>query len=349
MPSDSSSPIKLVFMGTPAFSVPCLQSLLDSPDAFQVVGVLTQPDKPAERGQQLTPPPIKLLAQSHGIPVHQPKSLRKSPELIQWLRDQNVDFFVTIAFGQILSQEVLDIPQFGTVNVHASLLPAYRGANPIQQAMLEGAQETGLTTMLTDIGVDTGKMLKKHTVPIAETLTCGSLTEALSLAAGPLLKQTLLEYKAGTLVPTPQEDALATHAPKVEKTAAFVSLETLSAEPLRRCIQAQNPWPGVTVQWQGQALKLHQARQANELPQPLESISGLKVLVSSEAPQPAGTILALSAEGILLQCHDAPLWITELQPAGKKRMNAADWARNACQGLEAPRLESMPSAVVLSL
>lgn len=309
------SPLRVVFMGTPQFSVPTLQTLLDDP-AIEVVGVLTQPDKPVGRGQKLTPPPVKVVALEHNLPVHQPKRLRKDAEVLAWLEAQQADFFVTIAFGQILSQQVLDMPTFGTVNVHASLLPEGRGPNPIQQAILEGKAETGITTMLTDIGVDTGDMLLKETVPITEATTLTGLSEQMATLGAPLLVKTLKAYAAGELTPQPQDESLATHAPKLEKEDAILDLSS-TARQLSLQVRAQQPWPGAVVAFEGQRLQWHDV-----------ALPSADEMADIQQGEP-GRILKVSKDGVLVQTGEGVLKVTLLQPPGKKPMAASDWARNA--------------------
>lgn len=314
-----SSPLRLVFMGTPEFSVPCLEHLLQAKGEVELLGVLTQPDKPAGRGKKLTPPPVKVLAEQHGLPVFQPLRLRKDAALLDWLAQIKADYFVTIAFGQILSQPVLDAPRLGTVNVHASLLPALRGPNPIQQAILLGHEETGLTTMLTELGVDTGPMLKVAKTPILAEDTLSTLSERLSAMAGPLLLETLLQHAQGQLSPHPQDETLATHAPKLEKEAASLRMDQ-PALTLWRQVRAQNPWPGATVMFEGQPMKLHQVRPA--------TAEDMARFPDGRAAEP-GTIVGQLRQGLLIATGDGLLLVEQLQPAGKKVMPAADWARNA--------------------
>jgi methionyl-tRNA formyltransferase len=283
---------------------------------MDVLGVLTQPDKPAGRGHKLQPPAVKahLLEHAPLIPVFQPKSLRKDAERIQWLRDQAPDVLVTIAFGQILSQEVLDIPKLGTVNVHASLLPELRGPNPIQWAILQGKTETGLTTMLTDIGVDTGAMLLKHSVPIGPDTTALELTQELSASAGPLLLETLRQLRAGAISPQPQPHDRATHAPKLSPEDAQIDW-SLPAGQLHNRIRGQQPWPGAYTFLGGERFKITLTRWSEGL----NSETNLK----NEAP---GSILDIMKEGILVQTGQGALEILRVQPAGKREMSARDWA-----------------------
>ncbi len=303
--------ISIVFLGTPVFSVPCLKALLSAGD-IQVLGVITQPDRPAGRGQRLTPPPVKILAESAHLPVFQPKSLRRDNDLLNWLRQQQPDFLVTIAFGQILSQEVLDIPKKGTVNVHASLLPEYRGPNPIQKAIVDGKTETGLTTMLTDIGVDTGDMLLKTVVPITPDLNAQELHDMLSEAAGPLLLDTLRGLADGSIRPEPQDPAQATHAPKAQKEDALIDWSQ-PAQRLHDRIRGQQPWPGAVTWLDGQPVKILRSRVA-------------EALSSQDEP---GRVLETTADGLMVQTGQGALLLLDVQPAGKRVMNARDWANGA--------------------
>ena len=306
-------PIRVVFLGTPDFSVPCLQALLDAPD-IDVIGAVTQPDRPSGRGHKLKPTPVKTLAQSHGVTVQQPKSLRKDADVQAWLRDQAPDFLVTIAFGQILPQTVLDIPAHGTVNVHASLLPRYRGANPIQRAIVEGCTTTGLTTMLTDIGVDTGDMLLTTEIPIGPDDTAMDLHDRLSQAAGPLLLTTLRGIIDQSLSATPQPHDQATHAPKGSRDDATLDW-TMDAATLHNRIRGQQPWPGVMLTSEGQPLKILKSRHLTE-----------DAMDFPEKAQP-GLLYRLAIDGrIAVKTPTGWLeWVT-VQPAGKKPMPARDWA-----------------------
>jgi methionyl-tRNA formyltransferase len=336
-------PIKIVFFGTPAFAVPTLQALM-ADNRFEVMAVVSQPDKPSGRGQQLQPTPVKQLAQAANIPVHQPVSLRKDDALLVLLAGLQADVFVTIAFGQILSQPVLDIPRLGTVNVHASLLPLYRGANPIQWAVIDGQTVTGLTTMLTDIGVDTGDMLLTDTTPISPEDTALTVAERLANMGGPLLINTLLALQAGTITPVPQPHAEATHAPKLNKADAAIDLQQPAHVVLNR-IRGQQPWPGALVMWQDQPLKIMAAKllAADELAlaapssnQPLPEPHIAKQLL------PGQLICQPKPLKLLLGTGTHPLELLTIQPPGKKAMAAADWLR----GLPANTLPSLIDAGV---
>ena len=313
-PSSAITPITVVFFGTPAFSVPTLKHLL-ADTRFKVMAVVSQPDKPSGRGQKLQPTPIKQVAEAAGIVVYQPVSIRKDEALLDTLRALQPDVFVTIAFGQILSQAVLDIPRHGTVNVHASLLPRYRGANPIQCAIINGDAKTGLTTMLTDIGVDTGAMLLKATTPISDEDTAVTLADRLSQMGGPLLVETLAQLT--TLTPTPQDNALATHAPKLSKTDAQLDCSLPASAVLNR-IRGQQPWPGVQVLWpDDQPLKILSAQSF------VQSDTQQPVLLKPGEIKPYGP----KQQHLLLGTGTEAIELVQVQPPGKKPMAPADWLR----------------------
>lgn len=314
--SPDSGKIKIVFLGTPAFSMPALQALHE--DArIEIAAVVTQPDRPAGRGQKLTPPPVKTLAETLGLPWFQTDSIKKDETLKQHLRDLAPDFLVTVAFGQILTQEVLDIPKVATVNAHASLLPEFRGANPIQQAILQGKAETGITTMLTELGVDTGPMLLKHVLTIGAEETMGELTERLSQSAGPLLVNTLVGMVDGTVKPEVQPHELATHAPKCKKEDAILNWQD-SAHQLQLNVRGYNPAPGAATFLDGERVKILRARTY----QPAPGEHSEEILKTGQS----GEILAIIESGILVRTGNGVLEITSLQPAGKREMPARDWA-----------------------
>ncbi|MFN2194603.1 MAG: methionyl-tRNA formyltransferase [Anaerolineales bacterium] len=244
----------VVFMGSPDFALPTLQALAQ---AFNMVGVVTQPDRPAGRGRRLTPPPVKTLADSLGIPVIQPRRL-KEPQALDQLLSWKPDVVVVAAFGQILPQNVLDLPPFGCVNVHASLLPRWRGAAPIQAAILAGDDHTGITIMCMDAGLDTGPILSQNSTAISAADTAGSLSDRLAEMGSRLLIETLPSYLAGEIIPQAQEQALATYAPKIEKSAGELDF-TQSAAKLTLAVRAYNPWPGAYFYWNQQRMILFAA------------------------------------------------------------------------------------------
>jgi len=311
--------ISLIYFGTPAYACPALQ-ILAKDTRFKVLAVVTQPDRPSGRGKKLTPPPVRVLADELKIPCFQTASIKKDADLQAQLRALSPDFFVTVAFGQILTQAVLDIPQKVTVNAHASLLPLLRGANPIQHAILEGHDKTGVTTMITELGVDTGPMLKKEEIEIASSDSLGELADRLAEINGPLLVETLLALHSGALEPETQDDALATQAPKCPKELAILNW-TESAEILQRKIQAFNPAPGAVTFLGEERIKILRAELSE---------------ASLEKTSP-GDIVAITDTGLLVACSDAPLLIKSLQPAGKKEMSAKDWARGFFKGDSKPK------------
>ncbi len=317
--------LRLVFCGTPSFALPSFEALLADPD-MAVVGVLTQPDRPAGRGQQLTPPPVKHLALERHMDLRQPHRLRQEPDVIAWLESLQPDFLVTAAFGQILNEAVLAIPQYGTVNVHASLLPAYRGPNPVQWALLNGDETAGVTTMLTELGVDTGPILLKAETPIDPNENTLALTARLARLGGDILVDSLKGLADGTLQPIVQEEALATHAPKLKKEAAILDWSQ-PAITLHNRIRGQQPSPGALSMLNDMPVKFHQSRSPLTWP---ESEDFMK-------PGSPGEILAIIKAGLVVQTGSGPLLIEVLQPPGKPKMSAYDWAQGALRNIETPR------------
>jgi methionyl-tRNA formyltransferase len=286
---------RTVFMGSPEFALPALRMLFRE---YPLVGVVTQPDRPAGRGKLLTPPPVKRLAEEMGVPFIQPARLRL-PEALQQLRDWGPELIVVAAFGQILRSEVLDLPRHGCINVHGSLLPRWRGAAPVQAAILEGDAETGITIMRMDAGVDTGPMLSKRFTPILPEDTAGSLSQRLAELGAELLAETLPGYLDGSLQPQPQNEALATFAPMLKKEAGLLDFE-FSAVRLARLVRAFNPWPGAYTFYREQVLKIHRAHPVNG-----EASPGSRL---THDGSPA------------FGCAGGLLVLDEVQPAGKKAM-----------------------------
>ena len=249
---------RIVFMGSPEFAIPVLKSLVDH---FQVVGVVTQPDRPAGRGKALTPPPIKKLALDLNIPYIQPQRL-KDPKAMQQLHEWRPQVIVVAAFGQILRQTVLSLPPYGCINVHASLLPRWRGASPVQSAILHGDEETGITIMLMDAGVDTGPILSQRSIPILPEDTGGSLSQRLAQLGADLLLETLPKYLEGSIEPQPQNESVATYAPMLSKADGLIDCNQ-SAEVLARKVRAYNPSPGTYILWDNLILKIHLAHRAD--------------------------------------------------------------------------------------
>ncbi len=241
----------IVFMGSPDFALPILNALTDH---YLVSGVITQPDKPAGRGKVLTSPPVKELAISRGLPVIQPKRLRE-PEAMAWLQSFRPDLIVVAAFGQILRADVLELPEFACINVHASLLPRWRGAAPIQATILNGDVEAGVTIMRMDVGVDTGPVLSQRSLLVKPGETAGELSGRLSYLGADLLIETLPGYISGSVLPKPQTESLATRAPMLKKEDGLLNFSN-PADYLGRQVRAYNPWPGAFAYWRGETLKV---------------------------------------------------------------------------------------------
>lgn len=309
---------RIVFMGSPDFAIPTLQRLMA--DGHEIAGVYTQPDREAGRGRALTPPPVKVLAQEHGLPLFQPPSLRREAA-VEELRALAPEVIVVAAFGQLLRRPVLEIPPYGVLNVHASLLPRWRGAAPVQAAILAGDAETGVTIMLIDEGLDTGPMLACRTTWISDYDTGGTLTERLAELGAELMAETLPRWLAGEITPRPQDDARATYAPRVEKDAGRLDW-TLSCVDLWRRVRAYNPWPGAFTTLHGDLLRIHEAwplpgvggeEPGTVLPLP----PGVAERVPAERPRPAFAVQA--GDGLLL-----PL---RVQKAGKRALYAEEFVR----------------------
>ncbi len=289
--------MRIIFAGTPPFAAAALNALADA--GHDIALVLTQPDRPAGRGMKLTPSAVKQTALTRGLPVSQPVSL-KTPEAQDELRAADADVMVVAAYGLILPQAVLDLPRFGCLNIHASLLPRWRGAAPIQRAILAGDAETGITIMQMDAGLDTGAMLSKTVVPIRDDDTAASLHDVLAAAGASAIVAALANY--ATLVPAAQDDAQATYAAKLSKDEAQLDWHQ-PADVLARAVRAYNPAPGAWTLLDG---------------------APLKVWAGATAPGAGdpGTVLRSDAEGLVVACGGGALALREIQPAGGKRMSA---------------------------
>ncbi len=301
---------RIVFMGSPDFALPTLQALAET---CQVVGVVTQPDRPAGRGKRLQPPPVKELAQRLGLPLIQPRRLQE-PAAMQQLRHWRPDLIVVAAFGQILKPEVLKLPPNGCLNVHASLLPRWRGAAPIQAAILHGDEETGVTIMQMDAGLDTGPILAQRATPIQADDTAGTLFNRLATMGADLLIDTLPAWLAGKITPHPQDESLATYAPMLKKSDGLLDF-TQPAAFLARKVRAFNPWPGAYLPYRNRPLRILKAQ----------------ALTGQGAEYPAGTRLIWQKQPAIAAA-DGLLLLQEVQPAGKKAMSgkaflagARDW------------------------
>lgn len=295
--------LKVIFAGTPEFAAEHLRAVLGSD--HKVIAVYTRPDQPAGRGRKLTPSPVKVVAEAAGIPVLQPATLRNSDAQAE-LAGLNADLMIVVAYGLILPQAVLDAPRLGCINVHASLLPRWRGAAPIHRALLAGDAETGVTIMQMNAGLDTGDMLLKAKCPIAPDMTSEGLHDALIECGKPALIDTLTSLEAGTATAEPQNDVQATYAEKLSKAEGEINWSG-SADHIDRQIRGLTPWPGAYTHWQGQTLRIHQARAGDQA-----------------ASKPAGTIQQLNASDMVIACGQGTLVVERLQMPGKKAMATAD-------------------------
>lgn len=312
--------MKIVFMGTPAFAVPCLEMLVQ--EGYEVAAVVTQPDKPQGRKKILTPSPVKQAAEALGLPVLQPKRMR-APEAVAELAAYAPDLIVTAAYGQILPKAVLDLPPRGCVNVHGSLLPKYRGGAPIQRSVIEGESVTGVTLMYMAEGLDTGDMISRVEVPILDEDTSGTLFGKLSLAGRDLLRQEMPRLLAGPVEAEPQNDAEATYAPNLSRDDERIDW-TAGSKAIYNRIRGLVPFSGAFTLWNGEVFKVWGA--AN--PDAEASSGALPVTEGSGEAEPVpGTVLAAGTGGIEVKTGDGSLTLLTVQPAGKKAMAAADFAR----------------------
>ena len=307
-------------MGTPDFSVPTLMALVEA--GHQVIAVVTQPDKPKGRGKEVQMTPVKIQAMEYGIPVYQPAKVREA-SFVEVLKGLEADVYVVIAFGQILPKAVLELPKYGCINIHASLLPKYRGAAPIQWCVIDGERETGITTMMMDVGLDTGDMLEKAVIPIEEKETGGSLHDKLSMAGGDLILSTLKKLEEGTLVRTPQTDEGTCYAKMLTKSLGDIDWNQ-GAVSIERLIRGLNPWPSAYTMWNGKTIKIWAAdviagREAAEF----LSESG----VPAETGTAPGTVVCSDKRGLVVCTGGGLLSIRELQMEGKKRMDTPAFLR----------------------
>ncbi len=298
--------LRIVYAGTPEFAVPALQALVGT--SHELVAVYTQPDRPAGRGRKLRPSPVKQAAEAVGLPVRQPASLR-SEGVASELAALHPDIMIVAAYGLILPPQILQIPRYGCLNIHASLLPRWRGAAPIQRALLAGDDATGVTIMQMDAGLDTGDMLLKRSLRIPPRATAGSLHDALAELGAHALIEALEHLEAGELTPIPQDDSVACYAPKIEKHEAWIDWSR-SAVEIDRKIRAFNPWPVAQTACQAGVLRIYQAELATD----------------DSTNAPAGTVLAEDrALGILVRTGGGGLWLTQLQLPGGKPLTAAQF------------------------
>ena len=299
--------MRVIFMGTPDFATGTLEEIVKA--GHEVVGVVTQPDKPKGRGKTMMPTPVKETALKYNLPVYQPRKVRE-PEFVELLRSLKPDVMVVAAFGQIITKEILEMPKYGCINVHASLLPAYRGAAPIQWAVINGDKESGVTIMQMDEGIDTGDMIEKAVVPIAEDETGGSLFDKLSHSGAKLCVKVLKDLEEGTAVGEKQpEESTTPYAKMIDKKMGEVDWKK-SAKEIEQLIRGLNPWPSAYTKVHGKTLKLWKA----------------KVLLETSQMKP-GQIVKVTKDSLAVQTGQGMLEIQELQLEGKKRMDTSSFLR----------------------
>ncbi len=300
----SSKPLRIIFMGTPDFAVPALQELLDSPD--DIIAVVCQPDKQKGRGRKMTAPPVKILAIENDLPVLQPTSIR-AESFLEEVRSLEPDLIVVAAYGKILPGELLNLPPLGTINVHGSLLPKYRGAAPIQWAVINGEQETGVTIMQMDAGLDTGDILLPAAIPITEDDTAGTMFDKLAALGGKYLVKAISMLKEDALPPAKQDDSLATEAPMLSKEMGHIDW-TKDAQSLHCLIRGLDPWPSAYGFFQEKRFRFFKP--------------GIIAGTVSEYP---GTLCRADKNGLLVATGKDYLLIREIQPEGKKRMDVQSY------------------------
>lgn len=296
--------IKIVFFGTPDIGLKSLDYLYNS-DKIEVCAVVTQPDKPAGRGNKLQASPIKKYALEHNIPVFQPKSIRKEPEIQEELKKFEPDFFVTFAFGQILSQEVLDIPKYETINLHASLLPKYRGANPIQRAIINGDKETGICTMITELGLDCGDICQKLVIPISDTMNCEELWNEIGEKSPKMLEDTLISIKNGTLKPQKQCEDGVCMAPKLQKEECLIDWSK-SNKDIHNLVRGVCRSPSAYFIHNDKIIKVIETKPV-------------------EGNGEQGQIVSHSKDGVDMGCGSGLVRLITVKPEGKGEMKASDW------------------------
>lgn len=302
--------MKIVFMGTPDFAVGALQAIIEA--GHQVSAVVTQPDKPRGRGKELQMTPVKACAADHNIPVFQPVKI-KEPEAVEILRGYDADIFVVAAFGQILSEEILSMPKYGCVNIHASLLPKYRGAGPIQWAVINGEKKTGITIMQMEKGLDTGDMLLQKEVEIDPKETGDSLHDKLAAAGAELIVEALPKIEAGQLTPRKQNDAESCYAKMLQKSMGRIDWN-MTADKLDCLIRGLISWPGASTTFRGKNLKIWEQEPAAE--------GDFSVQISASAP---GTVVSVEKEAFYVQTGEGALKVLSVQIEGKKRMDVKDF------------------------
>ena len=314
--------MRVLFLGTPGFAVPSLQALLTLTNHdYELVGVITQPDRPAGRGQKLTPPPVKVLAEQSGLSVFQPERLRSNQDAAEFLKERDPHLIVIAAFGQILAPEFFDYPPLGSINVHASLLPKYRGAAPITHALIKGETQTGITIMKIDEGMDTGDILSQVTVTVGENITGGELENILAQKGAELLIQTIPPYALGEMQPQPQDAKGASYAPRITKQEAEIDWNRPAPE-IHNWIRALDPWPTGWTRFGDKKVKIWRSERVEELGLDLGPLGR------------PGTILDLGKDRIIVECGGKTfLSLRELQLPNRARLSAREFVNGVNPGL----------------
>ncbi|MGY5266105.1 methionyl-tRNA formyltransferase [Clostridium thiosulfatireducens] len=298
--------MKIVFMGTPEFAVPCLQKIID--EGHEVVAVVTQPDKPKGRGKKLAMPPVKELALKYDIPVYQPLKAREE-SFVDTLKEMNPELIVVVAFGQILPKSILDIPKYGCVNVHASLLPRYRGAAPLNWVIINGEEKTGVTTMYMDEGLDTGDMILKSEIPLDDEITAGELHDKMMIDGAKVLKETIDLIEKGEAPREKQSNENTCYSPIMNKSLGNIDWKK-SAIDIHNLVRGINPWPSAYTTYEGQTMKIWKTK-----------------VIDKNSNKDPGTIISIDKEGINVSTSEGILQIKEIQMAGKKRMEVPEYIK----------------------
>ncbi|WP_148549769.1 methionyl-tRNA formyltransferase [Paraclostridium bifermentans] len=298
--------MKIVFMGTPEFAVPCLQKIID--EGHEVVAVVTQPDKPKGRGKKLAMPPVKELALKYDIPVYQPLKAREE-SFVDTLKEMNPELIVVVAFGQILPKSILDIPKYGCVNVHASLLPRYRGAAPLNWVIINGEEKTGVTTMYMDEGLDTGDMILKSEIPLDDEITAGELHDKMMIDGAKVLKETIDLIEKGEAPREKQSNEDTCYSPIMNKSLGNIDWKK-SAIDIHNLVRGINPWPSAYTTYEGQTMKIWKTK-----------------VIDKNSDKDPGTIISVDKEGINVSTSEGIVQIKEIQMAGKKRMEVPEYIK----------------------
>lgn len=322
--------MKIVFFGTPNFAIPTLKKLLND-SRFEVLAVVTQPDKRRERGNQLTPSPVKTLAKAHNLIVWQPERIKKDSGTLTKLRELNADFFIVVAYGQILSTKILNMPKLGCINVHGSILPEYRGAAPIQWSIHKGERQTGVTTMLMDAGMDTGDMLLKASLPIGLLDNAQVIADKLAETGGNLLIETLTKFRNGEITPIPQNDSLATYASLINKEDYYLDWSRTAIELHN---QIRGFYPNCITTFRHQPLKIVatvplESAYIQELPKEIQSKLEKVPDLSAQLASPGSVLSIIKGLGAVVQTGEGCLWLREVQPTGKKLQSGWDFVNGS--------------------